>query len=51
MQWALVDLNSIVQNIISYDGKSSYTPPIGLTLMQVNSWINIGMNINTLKPS
>lgn len=51
MNWALVDSNNIVQNIIVYDGESIYIPQAGFTLQQVNSWINIGQNINTSQPT
>ena len=44
MKWALVDRNNIVQNVIDYDGTSTYTPLSYLTLEQVNDWINIGDN-------
>lgn len=50
MQWALVDKNNIVRNIIMYDGESPYTPPDWLTLMQINSWVNIGDNIDIPPP-
>jgi len=50
-EWALVDANGIVQNIIVYDGSSPYTPPQGLTLEQVNNWVQIGQNVNTPQPT
>jgi hypothetical protein len=46
MQWALVDQNQIIQNLIMYDGVSKVVFPEYLTLMQVNSWLKIGDNIN-----
>lgn len=42
MQWALVDANNIVQDLIVYDGHAVYTPEAGLELMQVNDWIGMG---------
>ena len=41
MKWALVDSNNVVQNTIAYDPAlphGPYTPPDGLTLMEVNDW-------------
>lgn len=45
MQYALVDANGIIQNVIEYDGISAYTPPIGLSVQQANDWLIIGNNI------
>jgi hypothetical protein len=42
MKWALVDNTNTVQNLIVYDGVAAYTPPEGLTLQQVNPWVQIG---------
>ncbi len=50
MQWALVDRNGIIQNVIAYDGVSPYTPAEGLTLQQVNIWLGRGNNINDPEP-
>ena len=33
MAWFLVDAQSIIDNIIEYDGVSPYTPPNGLKLV------------------
>jgi hypothetical protein len=49
MQGALVDSNGIVQNFIVYD--ANYTPPAGFTVQQVNSWVQMGQNINTAEPA
>jgi len=51
MQWAFVDNNNIVDNIIMYDGVSQFTPPDGLSLQQINDWVGIGQNINVSEPS
>ena len=50
MNWALVDANGIVQNLIAYDGKTPYSPPTGMTLEQVNPWVQVGQNIDTPEP-
>ena len=50
MKWALVE-NDIVKNVIVYDEQSSYTPPEGQSLIQVNDWIDIGENINLPEPT
>lgn len=42
MQWALVDQNLIIQNLIVYDGISTFTPEDGLTLLQVDDGLTIG---------
>lgn len=34
MNYAVIDKNGIVQNIIIYDGVSPYNPGAGLTLVQ-----------------
>jgi len=49
MKWALVNSDGIVQNVIVYEG-APYTPSEGLTLQQVNSWVNIGSHINDPEP-
>lgn len=51
MKYALVDNDGIVQNIIEYDGVSTYTPLQGHTLSQANSWIQIGDHIDTPEPT
>jgi Domain of unknown function (DUF4376) len=51
MKWALVDHDSICQNIIHYEVGSGYQPPEGFYLLQVNDWINIGDNINDPEPT
>ena len=33
MPWLLIDTNSIIDNVIEYDGVAEYTPPEGLTLV------------------
>ena len=50
MQWALVDSNNIIQNIIAYDGIAEYIPDIGLVLQQVNDWLGIDSNISDPRP-
>ena len=50
MKWALIDPNGQVINIIIYDGVSEFQAPGGVTLLQVNDWINIGDNKNDPKP-
>lgn len=32
--WCLIDASGNVDNVISYDGVSPYTPPTGMTLVQ-----------------
>ena len=52
-QWALVDQNGIVQNIIEYESHQPYgvfTPPQNLVLQQVGDWIVIGQAANTPQP-
>lgn len=47
MRWALVDANSVIQNLIEYDPAlphGPYTPPDGLTLQEVNDWLVAGNN-------
>lgn len=50
MKYGLVDSNNVLQNVIIYDGNSLYTPTSGLTIEQINDWIQIGENINTPQP-
>lgn len=42
--WALVDSNNIVINKIVYEPSSNYVPPVGCSLREINSWVDIGMN-------
>jgi len=42
MQWALVDANGIIQNLIVYNGIHPYIPPEGFTLKQVAAGKKIG---------
>lgn len=51
MQWALVNSNNIIENLIAYDGGAPYEPAEGLTLMQVNDWLLIGEKINKAESS
>jgi hypothetical protein len=50
MKYALVDANNIVQNLIVYSEGSNYTPEEGLSVQQVNEWINIGDNKDAPEP-
>ena len=50
MKWALIDENGIVKNLIAYDGAALYTPTAGLTLQQVNPWVQVGQNADTSEP-
>lgn len=50
MNWAILDPNGIVLNIITYDGSSPFAPPAGCTIAQVNNWVQIGQNQNTSQP-
>lgn len=51
MKWALVDSDSIIKNIIIYDGISEYSPPDGLNLTQVEDWLNMNEHIDSPQPS
>lgn len=42
MKFALVDEENLIVNIIVYDGESDYTPPAGLSLVQVSDEKQIG---------
>lgn len=50
MQYAIIDRNGTIVNIIVYDGNSSYDPGENFTLELVNDWIDIGMNKDEPKP-
>jgi hypothetical protein len=41
MRMALVDDKGIVKNVIVYDPSKEWNPPAGLTLVEVNDWVNI----------
>lgn len=41
MNWALVNESGIVENIIEYDGVEPYIPADGLSLLEINDWIDI----------
>jgi len=49
MRYALVDANDLVVNVIEYDGVQPYKPKDGLSLIEVNDWIEIGDNKDTEK--
>ena len=49
MKWALVDSNNIIQNTIAYDGTTEYVPAEGLTLVQVNDWLDISDPVDKLQ--
>ena len=51
MNWCLVDAAGFVKGIIVYNGTDPYTPAEGLTLQQVNNWVQVGQNINTPEPT
>lgn len=51
MKWALVNSDSIIKNVITYDGVSEYTPPDDLNLMQVPDWLNMEDHINKPEPT
>ena len=42
MKWALINEDGMVVNIIAYDGKAPYRPADGLSLVEVNDWVEIG---------
>ncbi len=42
MNYALINSESIVINLIAYDGAASYTPAEGLTFVQVPEGTDIG---------
>jgi hypothetical protein len=42
MKWALVNSENVVINIIVYEG-SPFSPPDGLSLLEINDWVDIGM--------
>jgi hypothetical protein len=50
MKWALVDSSGMVQNVIEYDGVTEYTPPEGISLQQVNEWVQIGKAHDAAEP-
>jgi hypothetical protein len=50
MNWAFVDGNNTVQNIIAYDGRAVITVPDGQTLTQINLWVKIGQQTDTPNP-
>jgi hypothetical protein len=51
MKWALVDAGNVVKNLIVYDGVSRYIPPDGLSIIQVNDWVEIGELVDKAEPS
>lgn len=51
MKYALVDSNNIVQNFIVFNPQSTYVPPFGLIIQQVNDWINLGDLITNPAPT
>ena len=51
MKWALVDTNEIVVNVIAYDGVSEYAVPEGLSLEEVNDWVDIGQATDVPEPT
>lgn len=44
--WALINSNNIIENIIEYDGTSTYVPADGMTLQQVTDDKKIGDSID-----
>ena len=51
MKWALVDKDNIVVNVIVYSQGSDFVPPEGIEILEVNDWLNIGDNVDKLKPA
>lgn len=54
MKYALVDNSGTVKNIIAYDPAEPYgpyTPPDGVTLTQINNWVEIEGNVNDPEPT
>ena len=50
MKWALVDKDNIVKHLIVYDGVAEYKPADGLSLIEVNDWIDKEDHKDKLKP-
>lgn len=53
MKYALVNKDSIIENVVAHDPAlphGGYEPPTGLSIMEVNDWLNIGDNINAPEP-
>lgn len=42
MRYALVNAEGLVENAIVYDGEANYTPPDGLTLVEIPDGIGGG---------
>jgi len=51
MQWALVDSNNVVVNIIVIDPEKEYKPPQGLALREINDWVHMGRDADMPKPT
>ena len=41
MPWLLIDTNSIIDNVIEYDGVAEFTPPEGLTLVHYTGSVQV----------
>lgn len=50
MQYALVDSNNVVKNFI-VPPVGEWVPPVGLTVQQVNDWVEVGQDTGTPQPS
>lgn len=46
MKWALINVDNIVESLIVYDGFSPYEPAQGLSLKQINDWVQISQSID-----
>lgn len=49
MKYALHNEHGIIVNVIEYDGKNKYNPGAGLTLCEINDWVQIGDHKDTPK--
>jgi len=50
MKYALVNSQNIVVNVIALQNVNAYRAPPGLTVMQVNDWVQIGDLSDAAKP-
>jgi len=51
MQWALVNAQDIVENVIVYDPELPYKPAEGLRIVEINDWVTIGDRFDMPQPT
>ncbi len=51
MQYAIIDPNGVIINLVAYDGVSKFTPAGGTKLVKVNDWLHLGDNQNDPQPA